>query len=317
MTFRGKAAIPPKQLEEAHCYDTAACLIQSYGQDNALMVTIQVLCEADLKDDAKRIMEETSSHLYTLIKRGQFIIFRALINLSGEDLKRFKDKLVMVTFSGKEAISPEQLEEAHCYDTAACLIQRYKKDDALMLTSQALYEVGLKETAKRLMEETYSYVYSDVKRRQFIMFRTLINLSDEDLKRFKDKLTTLKIRGKTAIPRKQLEEAHCYDTAACLRQSYGEEEALMVTIQVLYEANLKDTAMRLMKETYSDRKIGTIISNLKLGVTLPTKSSTSIHRQGMDCKLCGEVGDSRDGSHGFSSQSKTSNVRFEVKTFSL
>ncbi|XP_053556330.1 uncharacterized protein LOC128647598 [Bombina bombina] len=252
MTFRGKVAIPHKQLKEAHCYDTITCLIQSYGEENALMVTIQVLYEANMKYTAEKLMEETDSGLSKLIldKSFCFLLFRTLIKLSDEDLKRFKDKLVTVTFRGKAAISPEQLEEAHCYDTAACLIQSYGEKEALMVTIQVLYEANLKETTVRLMEET-EYMYTGFLRIQFLLFRTLINLSDGDLKRFKDKLMTVTFNEKMAIPPEQLQNANCYDTAACLIQSYGDEEALMVTSQVLYEANLKDTAEKLLKQSDS------------------------------------------------------------------
>uniref|UniRef100_A0A8C0J1S7 NACHT, LRR and PYD domains-containing protein 3 n=1 Tax=Chelonoidis abingdonii TaxID=106734 RepID=A0A8C0J1S7_CHEAB len=81
-----------------------------------------------------------------------------------------------------------------------------------------------------------------------LLIRTLDNLSQEEFKRFKDKLSHSDFEGKGNIPRGQLENADRIDTKNLLIQFYGEIAAVEVTTDVFTQINLRDAAAKLREE---------------------------------------------------------------------
>ncbi|XP_061469175.1 NACHT, LRR and PYD domains-containing protein 3-like isoform X2 [Rhineura floridana] len=80
----------------------------------------------------------------------------------------------------------------------------------------------------------------------------LDNLSEENFKRFKNKLCFLKMEGKANIPRSKLEKADTVDTVWLLFEAYGKEGACEVAITVFRAINLQDSATRLQKWKHND-----------------------------------------------------------------
>ncbi|CAM5149452.1 unnamed protein product [Natator depressus] len=80
----------------------------------------------------------------------------------------------------------------------------------------------------------------------------LDNLLQEDVKRFKDKLSHSDFEGKGTIPRGRLGNADRTDTKNLLMECYGGEAAVDVTIDVFTQINLRDSAAKLREERQKD-----------------------------------------------------------------
>ncbi|XP_044869672.1 NACHT, LRR and PYD domains-containing protein 3-like isoform X1 [Mauremys mutica] len=81
-----------------------------------------------------------------------------------------------------------------------------------------------------------------------LLLRALDNLSQEDLKRFKDKLSHSDFEGKGNIPRGRLENADRIDMKNLLMEFYSGDAAVDVTIEVFTQINLRDSAAKLREE---------------------------------------------------------------------
>ncbi|KAM8924051.1 NACHT, LRR and PYD domains-containing protein 3-like [Pelodytes ibericus] len=81
-----------------------------------------------------------------------------------------------------------------------------------------------------------------------VLLYSLDNLSHHDFKRFKDKLSDFTHQGKT-IPRGHVEDADTIVTKNYILNTYGEEAALDVTVQVLQMISLMGPAEQLKKES--------------------------------------------------------------------
>ncbi|XP_034956717.2 NACHT, LRR and PYD domains-containing protein 3-like [Zootoca vivipara] len=82
----------------------------------------------------------------------------------------------------------------------------------------------------------------------------LDNLSEENFKRFKNKLCFLKMEGRAKIPRNKLESADTMDTVWLLLEAYGQDGAWEVAVAVLKAVSLLDSATRLQKWKRNDRR---------------------------------------------------------------
>ncbi|XP_043405252.1 NACHT, LRR and PYD domains-containing protein 3 isoform X4 [Chelonia mydas] len=81
-----------------------------------------------------------------------------------------------------------------------------------------------------------------------LLLRALDNLSQENLKKFKDKLSYSDFERKGTIPRGRLENADRIDTKNLLMEFYGGEAAVDVTIEVFTQIDLRDSAAKLREE---------------------------------------------------------------------
>ncbi|XP_070599751.1 NACHT, LRR and PYD domains-containing protein 3-like [Erythrolamprus reginae] len=78
----------------------------------------------------------------------------------------------------------------------------------------------------------------------------LDDLSEEDFKRFKSRLSYLE--EKDPIPWSKLEDAHTLDVLRLLLGAYGKEGARETTVKVLWAINMRDSASRLQRWKYED-----------------------------------------------------------------
>nr|XP_014430687.1 apoptosis-associated speck-like protein containing a CARD [Pelodiscus sinensis]XP_025042002.1 apoptosis-associated speck-like protein containing a CARD [Pelodiscus sinensis]XP_025042006.1 apoptosis-associated speck-like protein containing a CARD [Pelodiscus sinensis]XP_025042009.1 apoptosis-associated speck-like protein containing a CARD [Pelodiscus sinensis]XP_025042012.1 apoptosis-associated speck-like protein containing a CARD [Pelodiscus sinensis] len=82
-----------------------------------------------------------------------------------------------------------------------------------------------------------------------LLVSALDDLCQADLKRFKDKLSHSAFEGKRPIPRGLLENADRIDTKNLLMEFYGGAAAVEVTINVLTQINLRESAAKLRAES--------------------------------------------------------------------
>uniref|UniRef100_A0A674JBS3 Pyrin domain-containing protein n=1 Tax=Terrapene triunguis TaxID=2587831 RepID=A0A674JBS3_9SAUR len=87
-----------------------------------------------------------------------------------------------------------------------------------------------------------------------LLLRALNVLSQEDLKRFQDKLSHSDFEGKCNIPRGLLENANRIDTKNLLMKFYGGDNAVNVTIDVFTQINLRASAAKLREEREKGKK---------------------------------------------------------------
>ncbi|XP_039211330.1 NACHT, LRR and PYD domains-containing protein 3-like isoform X1 [Crotalus tigris] len=87
-----------------------------------------------------------------------------------------------------------------------------------------------------------------------VLLFALDDLSGEDFKRFKNKLSFSYFEEKDPIPWGKLKDAHTLDVLRLLLETYGDQGAQDVTIQVLRAINMRNSASRLQKWRYNDRK---------------------------------------------------------------
>ncbi|XP_063819123.1 NACHT, LRR and PYD domains-containing protein 3-like [Pseudophryne corroboree] len=99
-----------------------------------------------------------------------------------------------------------------------------------------------------------------------ILYEALADLTHDDFKRFKDKLSDFSDGGRASIPCGHLEKADYITTKKLLIKSYGKEAALDVTIQVLRLINLMGPAESLQQQ---------VIHHVK-----PQKMSTNVTLEG-------------------------------------
>ncbi|XP_069461390.1 NACHT, LRR and PYD domains-containing protein 12-like [Ambystoma mexicanum] len=81
-----------------------------------------------------------------------------------------------------------------------------------------------------------------------ILLYALEDLSHDDFKRFKDKLSHVDFNGRRNIPRGKLEKADHIDTKNLLTKFYGTNAAVDVTIEVFTRVMLMEAAARLQEE---------------------------------------------------------------------
>lgn len=81
----------------------------------------------------------------------------------------------------------------------------------------------------------------------------LDDLSAEDFKRFKHKLSFSCLEEKEPIPWAKLKDAHTVEVLQLLLEAYGEQGAQDATVTVLRAINMRDSASRLQKWKYSGK----------------------------------------------------------------
>lgn len=95
------------------------------------------------------IMENQSSQISDLL-------LHALDDLTQENFKRFKDKLLHIDFKGKDKrkdkIPQGHLENADRIDTTNLLIQFYAGDDAVDVSIEVFTLINLRDAAAKLRE---------------------------------------------------------------------------------------------------------------------------------------------------------------------
>ncbi|XP_041961472.1 protein NLRC3-like isoform X3 [Alosa sapidissima] len=96
---------------------------------------------------------------------------------------------------------------------------------------------------------------------QHLLFCTLDELGEAQLKRFRTYLSERHVEGFEPIPRGQLEEADATDVAFKMKQTYGGEGSLKVTLNILRKMNLNDLADKLERDaaTESENKDDDVI----------------------------------------------------------
>ncbi|XP_044203547.1 caspase b-like isoform X2 [Thunnus albacares] len=89
-----------------------------------------------------------------------------------------------------------------------------------------------------------------------LLLDTLEDLPDSDFKTFNWYLTNNVLDGCKRIPKARLEKASRTDTVDEMRQGYGEEMAVNITVEILRKMNNNYAAEKL-KEAYAERRAAT------------------------------------------------------------
>ncbi|XP_075784915.1 NACHT, LRR and PYD domains-containing protein 3-like [Pelodiscus sinensis] len=180
------------------------------------------------------------------------LLLSVLDNLSQEEFRRFKDKLSHTNFEGKCPILRGQLEKADRIDTKNLLMAFYCGAAAIEVTINVLIQINHRDSAAKLRAESEKdsrfpscLVMENRSGISDLLLSILEDLPQEAFKRFKDKLSHTDFEGKGPIRRGRLENADWTDTKNLLMESYGGAAAVDVTIDVLTQINLQESAAQL------------------------------------------------------------------------
>lgn len=91
-----------------------------------------------------------------------------------------------------------------------------------------------------------------------VLLFALDDLSGEDFKRFKHKLSFSYLEEKDPIPWGKLKDAHTLDVLRLLLATYGDQGAQDATIQVLRAINMRNSASRLQKWRYNGKQASSV-----------------------------------------------------------
>ncbi|XP_077321593.1 NACHT, LRR and PYD domains-containing protein 3-like [Lithobates pipiens] len=170
-SYENKPPIPRGKLENADCITTKDLLINLYGEEGALDVTIAVLILNGLLGPANDLQERrtqnaklkttTTSNKLTggmnWQTPGDLIIY-SLEDLKGSDFKKFKNKLSDFSYGDKPPIPRGKLENADCVTTKDVLIDTHRGEGALDVMCEVLTLIGLMGPANDLQKRRTAIV---------------------------------------------------------------------------------------------------------------------------------------------------------------
>ncbi|PIO35673.1 hypothetical protein AB205_0070890, partial [Aquarana catesbeiana] len=169
-SYGDKRPIPRGRLENANWFTTTYLLIDTYGEEGALDVTIEVFNLLGLMGPANDLQERraqsakpkkthdkrlTGSAAGFLRKRKQTpedLIVYSLEDLRESDFKRFKNKLSDFSYEDKHPIPRARLENADWITTKKFLVDTYGEEGALDVTIKVFTLIGLMGPANDLQE---------------------------------------------------------------------------------------------------------------------------------------------------------------------
>ncbi|XP_077349849.1 NACHT, LRR and PYD domains-containing protein 6-like [Lithobates pipiens] len=256
-SYGDKRPIPRGRLEHADWITTKDFLIEAYGEEGALDVTIQVFTLIDLMDPANDLRERRAKYGSAPDIPGKVpqtsgdLIIYSLEDLKGSDFKKFRNKLSDFSYGDKRPIPRGRLENADWITTKDFLIEAYGEEGALDVTIQVFTLIDLMDPANDLRERRAKYGLApniSGRKKQTsgdLIVYALEDLNRSDFKRFRNKLSDFSYGDKRPVPRGRLEHAECITTKDLLIEAYGEEGALDVTIQVFTLIDLTGPANNL------------------------------------------------------------------------
>ncbi|XP_073453514.1 NACHT, LRR and PYD domains-containing protein 3-like isoform X2 [Aquarana catesbeiana] len=170
-SYGDKHPIPRGKLENADCITTKDLLINTYGEEGALDVTIAVLILNGLLGPANDLQEKRTQNakLKTTttsnkLKEGMNwqtpgdLIIYSLEDLKGSDFKKFKNKLSDFSYGDKPPIPRGNLENADCITTKDLLIDTHGGEGALNVICEVLTLIGLMGPANDLQKRRTAIV---------------------------------------------------------------------------------------------------------------------------------------------------------------
>ncbi|XP_061444306.1 uncharacterized protein LOC133365896 isoform X2 [Rhineura floridana] len=233
--------IPKEFLDEVKPSRLRDMLLRFYGEDYGLEVTAEVLRAIGCQPQADRLLR--------LIRKAWFPLIhlrKILGTLKELDLKKFKGELHKVpyslSFSNIYKDMPEELlETANVWKLSDLLLHYHNEDYAVEVTAKVLKAIDCKPQADRLLFVTRRAWFPRV-----LLWNTLENLTDSDLKKFKDELHKFPIwEGFRNISKELLEKANVWELRDLLIEYYYEDYAT-VTAKVLKAIDCKPQADRLL-----------------------------------------------------------------------
>ncbi|XP_077324285.1 uncharacterized protein LOC143960015 [Lithobates pipiens] len=156
--YGDKRPIPRGKLENADWITTKDILINVYGEEGALDVTIEVFTLIDLRGPANDLRESRKQHgsVPDVLGKGPQtpgdLIVYSLEDLNGSDFKRFRNKLSEFSYGDTSPIPRGKLENADWITTKDILIDTYGEERALDVTIHVFTLIGLMGPADDLQE---------------------------------------------------------------------------------------------------------------------------------------------------------------------
>ncbi|XP_055762374.1 uncharacterized protein LOC129839125 [Salvelinus fontinalis] len=156
----GFPSIPESQLENVDRQDTVDQMVQRYGPERAVEITVEILREMNLHDLAKKLQRDHRGKKRKRITpptgdtagttKVHFMLLNTLKGLGRGDLKTFQFHL---THDVDDPISRSQLEDADRLVTVDRMVQSYCDEGAVKITLEILRKMGQNKMADELKEK--------------------------------------------------------------------------------------------------------------------------------------------------------------------
>ncbi|KAK9514422.1 hypothetical protein VZT92_027890 [Zoarces viviparus] len=166
-----------------------------------------------------------------------------LVELKDDEFKEFTWLLQQHGFMEPyPAIKESKLEKANRLDTVDLMVKTFELHGALKVTRKVLQEISRNDLLQSLPNTSSGPEEMKV---PHLILDSLDQLGADDFKRFQWNLTEPVLDGCWPIPKSRLENKDRPDTVSSMMDSYGEESAVNVTVEILKRMNLNNEAEKL------------------------------------------------------------------------
>ncbi|KAK6300940.1 hypothetical protein J4Q44_G00290380 [Coregonus suidteri] len=271
----GFPPIPERQLENAVRQNTVDHMVKRYDSEGAVEITLWILRRMNLDNLAEKLErdyrhrretwwsnssdadsdEESENKHYrrkwhrALVMKRPFVLdipallLTTLGKLSEEALMDFQCELrrgldFPYQFTSHPFNPRSQLENADRQVTVDHMVERFHPERALEVTVDFLRRMNLDDLMEKLKRDhTRAW-----------LLNTLEQLNTNELKTFKNYLTSGQLPDCPPIPESQLENADRQVTVGQMEKRYGLESAVKVTLRILRWMNEHDLTEKLQRD---------------------------------------------------------------------
>ncbi|CAB1344205.1 unnamed protein product, partial [Coregonus sp. 'balchen'] len=253
--------IPESQLENANRQVTVDQMVKTYGPERAVEITLRILSRMNREDLAEKLerdhrgatlrirrptpnIHHLHSHYFTgsskelLALTSAALLLTTLEELTEEQLKTFMWFLTSGLLPDCPPIPERQLQNADRQVTVDEMVESFRPERAVEITVEILRRMNLDYLIEKLKRDhTRAWLLT-----------TLEQLNTNELKTFKNYLTSGQLLGFPPIPESQLENADRQVTVGQMEKRYGPERAVKVTLRILSWMNEHDLTEKLQRD---------------------------------------------------------------------
>ncbi|CAB1344224.1 unnamed protein product, partial [Coregonus sp. 'balchen'] len=238
--------IPERQLENAVRQNTVDHMVKRYDSEGAVEITLWILRRMNLDNLAEKLERDyrhRRGNTRPFVLDIPALLLTTLGKLSEEALMDFQCELrrgldFPYQFTSHPFNPRSQLENADRQVTVDHMVERFHPERALEVTVDFLRRMNLDDLMEKLKRDhTRAW-----------LLNTLEQLNTNELKTFKNYLTSGQLLGFPPIPESQLENADRRVTVGQMEKRYGLESAVKVTLRILRWMNEHDLTEKLQRD---------------------------------------------------------------------
>ncbi|XP_029595652.1 NACHT, LRR and PYD domains-containing protein 1b allele 1-like isoform X6 [Salmo trutta] len=259
----GFPPIPKSQLRNTDIQVTVDQMVERYGPEGAVGITLMILRWMNRHDVAEKLERDHT----------RVLLMTSLQELTEDQLKTFLFNLT----SGRMLVFPpipkRQLRNTDIQVTVDQMVERYGPEGAVEITLMILRWMNRHDVAEKLERDNrhrraisttaatrWGDSHSDTWRRRkehersfmldvpTLLLTSLEELTEDQLKTFQSKLTSGRMLGFPPIPKRQLRNTDIQITVDQMVERYGPEGAVEITLMILRWINQHDLPKKLQSD---------------------------------------------------------------------